>query len=139
MAYDTGATGAESETSGAIRRGPLRPSRLATARSRLGGDTLARLVQLSDLAILAGLILARWLGGASPGATILIAVGALLVAMGGRVRPGAVVGHAQLDLAAQRLDALAEKAVEILRAQHKEAQPIGQRQVLVVRQFEHAA
>ena len=80
MAYDTGATGAESETSGAIRRGPLRPSRLATARSRLGGDTLARLVQLSDLAILAGLILARWLGGASPGATILIAVGALLVA-----------------------------------------------------------
>jgi hypothetical protein len=32
------------------RRGPLRPNRLASARSRLGGDTLSRLVQLTDLA-----------------------------------------------------------------------------------------
>ena len=50
MAYDTGAPVApKSEASEPIRRGPLRPSRLATARSRLGGDTLARLVQFSDL------------------------------------------------------------------------------------------
>lgn len=79
MPYDTGATGAERETSGANRRGPLRPSRLATARSRLGGDTLARLVQFSDLAILAGLFVMRWLGGAMGDAPLLIAVASILV------------------------------------------------------------
>lgn len=47
------------------RRGPLRPNRLASARSRLGGDTLTRLVQLTDLALLVGLMASSWMKGES--------------------------------------------------------------------------
>jgi Undecaprenyl-phosphate glucose phosphotransferase len=45
------------------RRGPLRPNRLASARSRLGGQTLTRLVQLTDLVLLAGLLASSWIKG----------------------------------------------------------------------------
>ena len=37
------------------RRGPLRPEKLASARSRLGGGSIIRLLQASDVALLAGL------------------------------------------------------------------------------------
>src|SRR5690349_10026349 len=47
------------------RRGPLRPNRLASARSRLGGDTLTRLVQLTDLVLLAVLLASTWMKGES--------------------------------------------------------------------------
>jgi Undecaprenyl-phosphate glucose phosphotransferase len=80
MPYDTGATGAETKTSGGIRRGPLRPSRLASARSRLGGDTLARLVQASDLTLLAGLFLLRWTSGDLGGSALLLLISSVLVA-----------------------------------------------------------
>ena len=56
----------------ADRRGPLRPERLTPARSRLGGEALTRLLQGTDIALLAGLFLQRWLNGmvAHPGALL---------------------------------------------------------------------
>jgi hypothetical protein len=80
MPYDTGATSPESDPAGVHRRGPLRPSRLASARSRLGGDTLARLIQATDLALLAGLFGVRWLGGAIEGSALLMQAASALVA-----------------------------------------------------------
>jgi polysaccharide biosynthesis protein PslA len=80
MPYDTGAPSAESQTSETNRRGPLRPSRLASARSRLGGGVLVRLVQASDLALLAGLFLVRWLEGALGASSVLLLVASVLVA-----------------------------------------------------------
>jgi Undecaprenyl-phosphate glucose phosphotransferase len=132
MAYGAGATGAEDEASWSNRRGPLRPSRLATARSRLGGDTLVRLVQFSDLALLAGLFLTRWLGGEMGGAAILLAVASALVAatlvtfeayqLGARERLhrhlyrviGAVGGGGLMMLTFVSLTAPADKAQNIL-------------------------
>ena len=77
MPYDAGA---ESAKPGTDRRGPLRPSRLASARSRLGGGTLARLVQGSDVLLLTGLFLTRWLAGAAAGSAWLLLAASLLVA-----------------------------------------------------------
>jgi Undecaprenyl-phosphate glucose phosphotransferase len=80
MPYDTGAASAERGKTGAERRGPLRPSRLASARSRLSGGTLARLVQVSDLALLAGLLFVKSYGGAIGGSTALLVAASGLVA-----------------------------------------------------------
>src|SRR5258708_35095818 len=80
MPYDTGAASAERGKTGAERRGPLRPSRLAAAGSRLSGGTLARLVQISDRALLAGLLFVKSYGGAIGGSTALLAAASGLVA-----------------------------------------------------------
>jgi Undecaprenyl-phosphate glucose phosphotransferase len=80
MPYDTGPASVETATAGSHKRGPLRPSRLASARSRLGGDTLARLVQTSDLGLLTALFAIQWLRGAMDGAAVLLAVASVLVA-----------------------------------------------------------
>jgi Undecaprenyl-phosphate glucose phosphotransferase len=80
MPYDTGAVSAGPEKTGAERRGPLRPSRLASARSRLSGGTLARLVQISDLALLTGLLFAKSYSGAVGGSTPLLVAASGLVA-----------------------------------------------------------
>ncbi len=80
MPYDTGPSDVATEADGATRRGPLRPSRLASARSRLGGDTLAHLVQASDLVLLSGLFLVRWIGGSAGASTVLLLAASALVA-----------------------------------------------------------
>jgi len=82
MPYDTGPErDREGRDRGGInRRGPLRPERLASARARLGGDTLARLVQGSDLALIAALFLGVWLRGSTQGSTLLLALASVLVA-----------------------------------------------------------
>ncbi|HEY3948395.1 exopolysaccharide biosynthesis polyprenyl glycosylphosphotransferase [Phenylobacterium sp.] len=80
MPYDTGAPGAETDASNPIRRGPLRPSRLASARSRLGGDALARLIQGSDLVLLAGLLDMRWMAHVTGGQFLLLLAASALVA-----------------------------------------------------------
>ena len=81
MPYDVSATRAETQKTGAERRGPMRPAHLKTARSRLGGGALARLVQASDLAIL---FIAAWtrVGARSlDGAAWLLIAGASLIAV----------------------------------------------------------
>ena len=80
MPYDTGAAEGGKQKSGSERRGPLRPDRLASARSRLSGGALAQLVQASDLALISGLFLAKWLGGAMGGASLLLLAASGLVA-----------------------------------------------------------
>ena len=80
MPYDAAAESGEREKSGSERRGPLRPARLATARSRLSGSALAQLVQASDLALISGLFLAKWFGGAMGGSTFLLLMASGLVA-----------------------------------------------------------
>ena len=62
MPYDAGAERADRGKTTASQRGPLRPLRLASARSRLGGGMLTRLVQGTDVIILVGLALTRWSG-----------------------------------------------------------------------------
>jgi Undecaprenyl-phosphate glucose phosphotransferase len=64
----------------ANRRGPLRPERLATARSRLGGDALSRLVQAADLVLLSTLFLEKWLRGVTGGSTLLLLAASVLTA-----------------------------------------------------------
>jgi Undecaprenyl-phosphate glucose phosphotransferase len=76
MPYDT-----LEAVSASDRRGPLRPERLATARSRLGGDGLSRLVQAADLALLAALFLEKWLGGVKDASTLLLLAASLLTAV----------------------------------------------------------
>ncbi|MDB5423576.1 MAG: hypothetical protein JWQ29_992, partial [Phenylobacterium sp.] len=78
MPYDASATvSAPSQH----RRGPLRPNRLTSARSHVGGDTLTRLVQLTDLAVLIGLFASGWLRGETATVTgLLAACSALTVA-----------------------------------------------------------
>jgi polysaccharide biosynthesis protein PslA len=78
MPYDTGAAAAT--PAGANRRGPLRPGRLSSARSRLGGGSLARLIQASDLAILAGLFYAKLHGDALLPANLVLLAASVLVA-----------------------------------------------------------
>lgn len=80
MPYDVGANDGANETSETNRRGPLRPSRLASARSRLGGGALAQLVQASDLVILVGLFVVRWMSGAMGDAAALLFAASVLVA-----------------------------------------------------------
>jgi len=80
MPYDAGAAGAESEKPGTDRRGPLRPSRLASARSRLSGGALARLVQVSDLALLVVIFCVKSFAGALGGSAALVLAASALVA-----------------------------------------------------------
>jgi Undecaprenyl-phosphate glucose phosphotransferase len=80
MPYDTCAHGVERPQTGANRRGPLRPSQLKTARFRLSGDTLTRLVQLSDFAILCAFLLSGWPGGFNGPMTWLILSASVLTA-----------------------------------------------------------
>ncbi|MGZ6019799.1 MAG: hypothetical protein ACXWKO_14115, partial [Phenylobacterium sp.] len=79
MPYDAGAEGAERGKSNGERRGPLRPSRLASARSRLGGGSLTRLVQATDLALLAGLFVVKCHGDALSGSNPLLLAASVLV------------------------------------------------------------
>src|ERR1700761_5966437 len=79
MPDDTGADGVDAGTN---RRGPLRPSRLASARSRLGGGSLIRLVQASDLLLLAGLFYAKGRGDALGGSNLMLLIASVLAAAG---------------------------------------------------------
>jgi Undecaprenyl-phosphate glucose phosphotransferase len=60
MPYDASASDHVDEQDGAHKRGPLRPSRLRTVRSRLSGETLARMVRLSDIVLVAAAWIAGW-------------------------------------------------------------------------------
>lgn len=80
MPYDTGAQSAE-KTSAANRRGPLRPSRLASARSRLGGGSIARLAQGSDLLLLAALFRLKCQGDALAAGNLVLLAAAVLAAV----------------------------------------------------------
>jgi len=80
MPYDTGANATATDADSTIRRGPLRPSRLASARARMRGDTLAHLVQASDLALIGGFFLVRWLNGSAGASIVLLAAASILVA-----------------------------------------------------------
>ena len=77
MPYDTVET---REAAQGNRRGPLRPERLASARARLGGEALTRLVQWTDLALIAGLFAQKWLHGALGGSALLLAAASGLTA-----------------------------------------------------------
>jgi Undecaprenyl-phosphate glucose phosphotransferase len=77
MPYDASESGAAPSQH---RRGPLRPNRLASARSRLGGDTLTRLVQLTDLVVLSALLAAGWIKGETTLAFGLLAACSVLTA-----------------------------------------------------------
>lgn len=114
------------------RRGPMRPARLASARSRLGGDTLTRLVQLSDLALLAILLASGWAKGETDLALVLLAACSILTAatlvsfeayhLGARERVhshlykviGAVGGSGLILLTAAHLLAPPERAAGVL-------------------------
>jgi Undecaprenyl-phosphate glucose phosphotransferase len=80
MPYDASASGPANGASSRHARGPLRPERLTSARSHVGGGTLTRLVQLTDLTILAGFIVLGWLRGDPAGVLGLLAVASILVA-----------------------------------------------------------
>jgi Undecaprenyl-phosphate glucose phosphotransferase len=80
MPYDAGAESAVRGKTGSDRRGPLRPARLASARSRLGGGSLARLVQATDLALLAGVFYEKCQGDALSGSNPLLLAASVLVA-----------------------------------------------------------
>jgi Undecaprenyl-phosphate glucose phosphotransferase len=80
MPYDASGSTNETQKTGAERRGPLRPSRLKTARTRLAGDTLARLIQFCDLMLLGGVFASAWLRHTLGDAGGLLAVASLLVA-----------------------------------------------------------
>ena len=77
MPYDASAPLSEGVASGVQRRGPLRPNQLVSARSRISGTTLARLVQLSDLLLIGGGVAVDWArhGGGEPSGFILAAAG----------------------------------------------------------------
>jgi Undecaprenyl-phosphate glucose phosphotransferase len=81
MPYDVGADDAKTKDTVAHRRGPLRPARLATARSRLGGGSLTRLVQASDLLLLAGLFFIKHRGDHFAGSNLLLLAASILVAV----------------------------------------------------------
>jgi Undecaprenyl-phosphate glucose phosphotransferase len=94
MPYDASAESAERSKTGDNRRGPLRPSHLASARSRLGGGSLTRLVQASDLALIAGLFYAKCQGDALAGPNLLLLAASVLVA-------GALVSFEAYQLSAR--------------------------------------
>jgi Undecaprenyl-phosphate glucose phosphotransferase len=77
MPYDTVDT---RDAAGANRRGPLRPERLTTARSRLGGEALTRIVQGLDLVLIAALFAGKWLGGLAGGSAFLLLAASALTA-----------------------------------------------------------
>ena len=81
MPFDTGAGTIGGVGSDTKRRGPLRPERLASARLRFGGDVLARLVQLTDLVLLAGLFALKGLGNSVEEPSILLLAGSGIVAI----------------------------------------------------------
>jgi polysaccharide biosynthesis protein PslA len=93
MPYDAGAERAQAAKT-TERRGPLRPAQLATARSRLGGGSLARLVQASDLGILAILFYAKRQGDILGGPNPLLLAASVLVA-------AALVGFEAYQLSAR--------------------------------------
>ena len=76
MPFDAGAASAERDKAGTDRRGPLRPERLSSARSRMRGDTLARVSQGGDIALLACVFALKTAGGS----TLLLAAASVLVA-----------------------------------------------------------
>jgi Undecaprenyl-phosphate glucose phosphotransferase len=78
MPYDVSTPSPEDTQ--ARRRGPLRPKVLVTARARVGGEALARMVQLCDLAALAGVLGAEWLRR-GPSAALLLEVAASILVM----------------------------------------------------------
>ena len=78
MPYDASASRLETDALAQHERGPLRPSRLITARSRVGGDTLTRLVQATDIVILFALYATRWLRAEPPGMLSLLAIASML-------------------------------------------------------------
>jgi len=75
MPYDASAN---STAPSQHRRGPLRPNRLTSARARVGGGTLTRLVQLTDFAILLAFLANSWLGDDGVAVTGLMAAGSAL-------------------------------------------------------------
>src|SRR3978361_1924037 len=82
MPYDTGAESANDSRSN--RRGLLRPSRPASARTRLTGEMLTRLMQGGDLVLLAGLSLFGFRDGGVSDLLVIAAsvlVGVLLVGL----------------------------------------------------------
>src|SRR3954462_14554629 len=77
MPYDAGAAGAESNKSKSAARGPLRPQRLASARSRLIASALSRLMQAGDMALLATLFVFK--GMPLSGVSLLLAAASTFV------------------------------------------------------------
>lgn len=77
MPYDAGAAGA-GDRSKSAQRGPLRPQTLASARSRLSGGAITRLMQAGDVAILSALFALKALPVG--GATLLLAVASMFAA-----------------------------------------------------------
>jgi Undecaprenyl-phosphate glucose phosphotransferase len=80
MPYDS----TTSEGDGAakeIRRGPLRPARLASPRTRLKGESLARLVQLTDALGLVGLLVFLRASASGPETALLLLGATLLSAL----------------------------------------------------------
>lgn len=99
MADDTGAFRAVPDTEVSepkVRRGPLRPERLQSARSRISGAGLARLFQVGDVAglALASLVAAKlmrlpevmWLGAPTLALFLLVATGAYSMSTRERAR-----------------------------------------------------
>jgi len=78
MPYDVSATRAETQKTGAERRGPMRPAHLKSARSRLSGGAITRLMQAGDVAILAALFSIR--AFPADDATLLLGVASALAA-----------------------------------------------------------
>jgi len=129
MPYDASESGSAPSQH---RRGPLRPNRLASARARIGGDTLTRLVQLTDLAILGALLASGWMKGETSLTLGLLAACSVLTAatlvsfeayhLGARERVhrhiyrviGAVGGSGLILLTFAHLIAPAERAASVL-------------------------
>ncbi len=84
MPYDAGAESAGTETDSGHRRGPLRPARLASARSRLSGGGLVRMMQAADLALLALVFLlkAQTTGDLMSGPNLMVLAASALVTIG---------------------------------------------------------
>ena len=80
MPFDASANSSAAGAQSPHRRGPLRPDRLTSARSHVGGGTLIRLIQLTDLAILLGFIARGWAKGETASVIGLLAVASVLVA-----------------------------------------------------------
>ncbi len=80
MPYDASAEGVGRESAGLDRRGPLRPARLASVRSRFRGELLTRLVQVSDIFLLIGLFKIKQRGDPLSGPSLLLLAASVLVA-----------------------------------------------------------
>jgi len=80
MPYDASASGAQSETAGAHRRGPMRPAHLKTVRTRLSGGALSRLFQVADMALIATVLIVGWQGYSQNGSVLWLAMGSAVTA-----------------------------------------------------------